>query len=162
MTSSLRSILSAVAVVAAVVGWSLAIVLALRLAPVAAAPDVDLEGAAASWVKARVLIAVDPARGTDVIAPYATSELVTQIAATIDPASAGRPGLAYVDGSYTVVLRTGDTAMVEADYRVAVGSAPALRVGEHLILRIVDGTWKVASSSLVVPVPADPYVDLPR
>lgn len=162
MTSSLRSILSVIAVGAAIVGWSFTVVLALRLAPVAAAPDAELSATAASWVQARVLIAVDPARGTDVLAPYGTSELIASVAAATNPDSAGRPGIAYVDGTFTLVLRSGDVALIEADYRVAVGSAPPLRVGEHLILRLVDGSWRVASTSLVVPVPSDPYEDLPR
>lgn len=162
MTSSLRTLLSAIAVAAAIVGWSIALVIALRLAPVAAAPDTDLSATATSWVKARVIVAVDPARGTDVVAPYATTEIVAALAADFDPASAGRPGLAYVDGTFTVILRSGDTALVEADYRVAVGSAAPQRIGEHLILRVVNGVWKVASTSLVVPVPSDPYEDLAR
>lgn len=162
MTSSLRSLLSMIAVAAAVIGWAIAVVIALRLAPVAAAPDDTLTGTASSWVQARVLIAVDPARGADVIAPYGTAEFVAAVVADSDPASAGRAGIAYVDGTFTVIIRSGDTALVEADYRVAIGSAPPLRVGEHLLLRIVDGNWRVASSAIVVPTPTDPYVDLDR
>jgi|694.fasta_scaffold14894_10 hypothetical protein len=162
MTSSLRTLLSTIAVVAAIIGWSIALVIALRLAPVAAAPDTDLSATAASWVKARVIVAVDPARGTDVLAPYATTEIIAAVAGSIDTASPGRPGLTYVDGEFIVVLRAGDTALIEADYRVAIGSATPQRIGEHLILRVVDGAWKVASTSLVVPVPSDPYEDIAR
>jgi hypothetical protein len=156
MPAALRRNLALFAAVMAVIGWSLVLLVGLQAVPQARAADGELLTQAEGYIAGHVNIAIEPARGVDALRSYAAGPALEAAIAEAESAPAPMDDLVYSGGTYTLLLRSGSVAFVEADYVVGRIADSEIRIVEHLRIEISGGAWKVTSSWRVEPDPNTP------
>lgn len=160
MPKSVSRAIMALLFLAAVSGWAAVGILAFQVYIPAGAPDSSITGIVSKYLGDYVEVEAEGARYERITHYFLPgSPALAAISAESQSGAAGVPGLA-IEGTpaVTVLWRSGDQAMVEIKAVLRDATDTSRDLGEHVLLRLRDGIWKIEARWRIAIDPGTPLV----